>query len=151
MHLYETIFVTRQEMSPAQVETLAQSFIEVLTEHSGTTGKTEYCGLRTLAYPIKKNTKGHYVLMNITASPKALQEFERRMRLNEDILRYMSVKVDRHEEGPSSLLKASRYGREETEREHAGRPPRTPSGRAPRPESAPAAASEASAGASPSS
>ncbi len=134
MHLYETIFIARQEMSPAQVESLTQSLTEILKESSATVGKTEYCGLRTLAYPIKKNKKGHYVLMNITASSEALNELDRRIRLNEDILRHMNVLVDEHENEPSALLKASRYGREESEKEQNARRPRTPSGRAPRPE-----------------
>lgn len=134
MHLYETIFIARQEMSPAQVESLTKSLSDILKENEASVGKTEYAGLRTLAYPIKKNKKGHYVLMNVTAPAAALKEFERRMRLNEDILRYMSVLVEEHEDEPSALLKASRYGREETEKEQASRRPRSPSGRAPRPE-----------------
>ena len=113
MQLYESIFIARQEMSPAQVETLTEQLTAVLKENDATVGKSEYCGLRSLAYPVRKNKKGHYILMNVTASPAALKEFERRMRLNEDILRYLSVVVDVHEDGPSALLKASRYGREE--------------------------------------
>lgn len=142
MNLYETIFIARQEMSPAQVESLTQSLTDILKENSASTGKTEYAGLRTLAYPIKKNKKGHYVLMNVTASSDALNELERRMRLNEDILRYMSVLVDEHEEEPSALLKASRYGREETEKDQSSRRGRTPSGRAPRPEASTVADTE---------
>lgn len=114
MKLYETIFIARQDMSPAQVEALTEKFSNVITENGGSVGKTEYCGLRTFTYLIKKNRKGHYVLMNITADTKALDEMERLMHLSEDILRYLSVKVEEHETGPSALLKSSRYGREDT-------------------------------------
>jgi small subunit ribosomal protein S6 len=100
-------------MSPAQVESLTERFISVLKENGASVGKTEYCGLRALAYLIKKNSKGHYVLMNITAKPEALKELERIMSISEDVLRFLSVVVEKHEEGPSALLKASRF-REET-------------------------------------
>lgn len=113
MKFYETMFIARQDMSPAQVESLTEKFTTVIKDNGGSVGKTEYCGLRVLAYPIKKNNKGHYVLMNVTASASALKEVERIMSLSEDILRFLSIKVDKHEEGPSALLKASRY-REET-------------------------------------
>jgi len=109
MTLYETIFIARQDMSPAQVETLTEKFTKIITDNGGSVGKTEYCGLRTLAYLIKKNSKGHYVLMNITAPSSALKEAERLMSISEDILRFLSVKVEKHEEEASSLLKASRY------------------------------------------
>ncbi len=114
MKLYETIFIARQDMSPAQVEALTEKFTNALTENGGSVGKTEYCGLRTFTYLIKKNRKGHYVLMNITAESKALDEMERLMHLSEDVLRYLSVKVEEHETGPSALLKSSRYGREDS-------------------------------------
>ncbi|MCE2951025.1 MAG: 30S ribosomal protein S6 [Alphaproteobacteria bacterium] len=116
MRLYETTFIARQDISPAQVETLTESLVGVLKENGGSVGKTEYCGLRVMTYPIRKNKRGHYVLMNVSASSDALQELERRMRLNEDVLRYLSVQVEEHEEGPSALLKATRYGREDNER-----------------------------------
>jgi small subunit ribosomal protein S6 len=116
MRLYETTFIARQDISPAQVETLTESLVAVLKENGSSAGKTEYCGLRVMTYPIRKNKRGHYVLMNVTATPEALKEFERRMRLNEDILRFLSVQVEEHEDAPSALLKATRYGREEGER-----------------------------------
>lgn len=115
MKFYETIFIARQDMSPAQVEALTEKFVNVVTENGGTVGKTEYCGLRPLAYLIKKNRKGHYVLMNVTADAKALAEMERVMYISEDVLRYLSVKVEAHETGPSALLKANRYSREEAD------------------------------------
>ena len=113
MQLYETIFIARQDMSPAQVEALTEKFSTVIVDNNGHVGKTEYCGLRLLTHPINKNRKGHYVLMNITADGDALKEMERQMQINESTLRFLSVKVDEHETGASALLKASRYGRDE--------------------------------------
>jgi small subunit ribosomal protein S6 len=108
MALYETIFISRQDMAPSQVDGLTEKYSNLIRDLQGSVGKTEYCGLRTLAYPIKKSGKGHYVLMNITATPKAVQEMERQMRLNEDLLRFLTVMVDEHQDGPSPLLKAAR-------------------------------------------
>jgi len=108
MKLYETIFIARQDMAPSQVDNLTEKFSGVIRDLQGTVGKTEYCGLRQLCHPIKKNKKGHYVLKNITAEASAIDEMERQMRLNEDVLRYMTVCVDEHHDGPSPLLKAAR-------------------------------------------
>jgi len=104
MSLYETIFIARQDLSPAQVEELASTYTEIITQGGGSISKTEFCGLRTLAYKIKKNRKGHYVLMNIDAPADAMKEMERQMRLNEDLLRYMSLKVDVLDAEPSALM-----------------------------------------------
>ena len=120
MQLYETIFIARQDMSPAQVETLTEKFSSIIVENNGQVGKTEYCGLRTLAHLINKNRKGHYVLMNITADGAALKEMERQMQISENTLRFLSIKVDAHETGPSALLKSSRYGREEGQYSRSG-------------------------------
>lgn len=108
MTLYETIFIVRQDMAPSQVDALSEKYSGLIRDGGGSVKKTEYCGLRTLAYPIKKNNKGHYVLMNILSNPDAIKEVERQMYLSDDVLRYMSVCVDAHKEGPSSLLKSSR-------------------------------------------
>lgn len=108
MNLYETIFIARQDMAPSQVDSLADRYSSLIREAGGTVTKTEYCGLRTLTYPIKKNNKGHYVLMNIKASGEALNEIERQMRISDDVLRYLSVRVEAHQDGPSPLLKAAR-------------------------------------------
>lgn len=105
---YETIFIARQDMSPSQVDAVTDKYVTLIREHKGNIGKTEYCGLRTLAYPIKKSGKGHYVLMNITATAATIQEMERQMRLNEDLLRFLTVRVESHQDGPSPLLKAAR-------------------------------------------
>lgn len=104
MAFYETIFIARQDLSPAQVEALANTYTDVVTNGGGEISKTEFCGLRNLAYKIKKNKKGHYVLMNVAAPSAAVQEMERQMRLNEDVLRYLTVKVDALDPNPSALM-----------------------------------------------
>lgn len=108
MSLYENIFVTRQDLSPAQVETLKTDVSKIIAEQGGEVVNSEYCGLRNLAYPIKKNRKGHYVLMQLDAPHGAISEMERKMRLNEDVIRYLTVITDEHPPGPSILLQQSR-------------------------------------------
>lgn len=104
MAFYENVFIARQDISTAQVEAMVAQFSEIITGQGGTVGKTEQWGLRNLTYRIKKNKKGHYVLMNITASGAAIAELERNMRIHEDILRYLTVRVDALEEGQSAML-----------------------------------------------
>src|SRR5688572_4456775 len=104
MALYENVFIARQDMSLTQVEALMERFSNIVTKNGGTVGKTEYCGLRNLAYPIKKNQKGHYALMNLTAPEAAIAEMERNMKLSEDVMRFLTVKVTEHETGPSAIL-----------------------------------------------
>ena len=94
MPLYEHVFIARQELSPQQVEELAGQFSQIITDNGGTVSKTEQWGLRNLAYKIKKNRKGHYVLLNVDAPPAALQEMERIMRINDDVIRLMTIRVD---------------------------------------------------------
>ncbi len=114
MPLYESVYIARPDISAAQVEALTDSLSKILEENGGKVTKNEYWGLKSLAYRIKKNRKGHYSLMNIEAPAAALSEMERNMRLNEDVLRYMSIRVDEHEEGPSVMMqnKGGRDGRE---------------------------------------
>src|SRR5260221_12783951 len=102
MALYETVFIARQDISATQVEALTDTFATVIAEGKGEVKKREYWGLRTLAFRIKKNRKGHYVLFNLDAPPAAVSEMERNMRINEDILRFLTVRVDALEEGPSA-------------------------------------------------
>ena len=104
MPFYENVFIARQDISAAQADTLAETFSNVIAEHGGKVTKKENWGLRNIAYRIKKNRKGHYVLLNIDAPPAAVQEMERQMRINEDVLRYLTVRVDALEEGPSAML-----------------------------------------------
>jgi small subunit ribosomal protein S6 len=106
MAFYETIFIARQELSAAQVEALAANLTDIISKGQGEITKTEFCGLRTLAYSIKKNRKGHYVLFNIDATPSAVKEMERQMGLNEDILRFLTLKIDALDTNPSPLMQS---------------------------------------------
>jgi small subunit ribosomal protein S6 len=99
------VFIARQDVSTAQVDSLTESFQNVITESGGSIGKTENWGLRSIAYKIKKNRKGHYVLMNIDARSDAVLEMERQMRINEDVLRYLTLRVDEHDTEPSAIMR----------------------------------------------
>lgn len=109
MKLYETVFIVRQDVTPNQVESLAQDYTKIIRDSGGEVAKTEFCGLRTLAYQIKKNTKGHYVLMNIKAKPEIVTEVERQMKLNESVLRFLTIKVEAHDPNPSSLMQQKNF------------------------------------------
>jgi small subunit ribosomal protein S6 len=106
MALYEHVFIARQDLSNAQAEGLIEHFGQVLTDNGGSINGTEYWGLRTMAYKINKNRKGHYGYMKSDSPSAAVQEMERLMRIHEDIMRVMTVKVDAHEEGPSAVINA---------------------------------------------
>ncbi len=120
---YENVFIARQEVSAAQVDALADSFAELISGAGGAIHRREYWGLKTLAYRIKKNRKGHYVLFNIEAPSDAVQEMERQMRLNEDVLRHLTVRLDATPEGPSVVMQG-RGDRERARRDDDDRPPR---------------------------
>ena len=113
MPFYESVYIARPDISATQVEGLTEAFTKIVEENGGKVTKNEYWGLKSLAYRIKKNRKGHYSLLNIDAPAAALTEVERNMRLNEDVLRYMSIRVDEPEEGPSVMMqnKTSRDSR----------------------------------------
>ncbi|MFW5680021.1 MAG: 30S ribosomal protein S6 [Pseudomonadota bacterium] len=115
MPLYEHTFIARQDLSGQQAQTLGETFSQLVADNGGTVGKVEYWGLRNLTYRINKNRKGHYIFMNLEASSAAVDELERNLRLNEDVLRYLTVKVDAHEEGPSIVLQA-KSSRDERQR-----------------------------------
>ena len=104
MALYEHIFIARQDISPAQVEGLTETLQKIVTDHGGKIAKSEYWGLRNLQYKIKKNRKGHYSLFNIDAPAAAVQELERQEEINEDILRFLTIRVDELDESPSPVL-----------------------------------------------
>jgi small subunit ribosomal protein S6 len=104
MPFYETVFIVRQDVSGAQVDALADSFTALVAGQGGEVKKRENWGLRNLAFRIKKNRKGHYMLFNLDAPPAAVTELERNMRINEDVLRYLTVRVEALEEGPSAVL-----------------------------------------------
>lgn len=107
MALYENVFIARQDVPATQVETLTNQFSELITAQGGTVAKKEYWGLRSLTFRIKKNRKGHYTLLNIDAPPAAVKELERTMSINEDIIRFLTVRVDALEEGPSAVMQRS--------------------------------------------
>lgn len=127
MPLYESVVIARQDISSTQVDTLADDLTKILEENGGSVAKREHWGLRSLTFRIKKNRKGHYVLFNVDAPPEAVAEYERRMRINEDILRYMTVRVDEHEEGQSAILQNK--GRGGRDRDRGDRPDRGGGGR----------------------
>lgn len=104
MPFYEYVFIARQDLSPAQVDTLADTFTAIVTEKGGAVKKRKSWGLRNLSFRIRKNRKGHYVLFNLDAPPAAIVEMERNMRLNEDVIRFLTVRVETLEEGPSAVL-----------------------------------------------
>lgn len=104
MALYEHIFLARQDVSAQQVEELTNTLTELLASNGGKVTKNEYWGIKTLSYRIRKNRKAHYSLLNIDAPHAAVAEMERQMRINEDILRFMTIRVDELEEGPSAMM-----------------------------------------------
>ncbi len=104
MPLYEHVFLARQDVTAQQVEAMADQFRTVIEGGNGTVGKVEYWGVKSLAYRIKKNRKAHYTLLNINAPAPAVAEMERQMSINEDILRFMTVRVEELEDGPSAMM-----------------------------------------------
>ena len=105
MAFYEHVFIARQDVAPQLVEQMTNEFVELVKAQGGKVTKTESWGLRNLAYIIKKNRKGHYVLLNIEAEAAAVQELERTQSLHEDILRFLTVRVDALEEGTSVVMR----------------------------------------------
>ena len=116
MPLYESVFIARQDIPAQEVEALAERFASVLAEQGGEVARREYWGLKNMAYRIKKNRKGHYTMLHIDAPAAALQEMERTMRISEDVLRYISMRVDELPEGPSIMMQ-TRAAREDRRRD----------------------------------
>lgn len=104
MALYEHVFLARQDIAPQQVDALVEQYKGVLEANGGKVGRIENWGLRPLTYRVRKNRKAYYALMNIDAPAAAVAEMERQMRINEDILRFLTIRVEAHEEGPSAML-----------------------------------------------
>jgi small subunit ribosomal protein S6 len=104
MALYESVIIGRQDLTPGQFETLLEKFIEVIQSFKGEIKKRENWGIRNLAYKINKNRKGHYMFLNIDGPPEAIQEYERLMRLDEDIIRFLTIKIKSIDEKPSPLM-----------------------------------------------
>lgn len=105
MNFYEVVFIVKQDASASHVEHVAQECVSVIKEYNGEITKTEFCGLRYLAYPIKKNKRGHYVLLNVAINPDGIKELERRLGLSEDILRSLIVRVETLDNNPSALMR----------------------------------------------
>lgn len=143
MPFYEHVYLARQDLAPAQVEGLTEAFTKIITDNGGEVKGTEYWGLRNIAYRIAKNRKAHYVLLNIEAPAAAVQELERQVALNEDVIRYQTIRVEELEAGPSAMMKKSDRGERGERGERGPRGDRGDRGdrgeRAPRAERAPAA------------
>ena len=111
MALYESVIIGRQDLTPNQFEELIEDFIKTIESFKGVIKKRENWGVRSLAYKINKNRKGHYILLNIESSSDAILEYERLMRLNEDIIRFLTIRINLIDEKPSPLVnhKSDRY------------------------------------------
>lgn len=107
MPFYEHVYLARQDLSAQQVEELTAQISGVVGQMGGTIAKTEYWGVKSLSYRIRKNRKAHMTLLNINAAPAVINEIERQERINEDVLRYMTVRVEELEEGPSAMMRKS--------------------------------------------
>jgi len=105
MALYEHVFLARQDLAQAQVDALAEAATKIVEDNHGKVTKTETWGLRSLAYRIAKNRKAHYVMLDIDAPAGVVAELERQTAINEDVIRYMTIKVDSHETGPSAMMR----------------------------------------------
>ncbi|MDF2965732.1 MAG: ribosomal protein [Rickettsiaceae bacterium] len=105
MAFYESTFIIRQDVSSADVDKITEDFVKIITDHGGNLVKNEYWGLRTLAYEISKNKKGHYVMLGIEASAEAIRELERKMKLNENVIRFLTINVEEVSKEPSPILK----------------------------------------------
>ena len=128
MPLYEHVFLARQDASSQQVEELTAQMTGVVEQHGGKVTKTENWGVRSLTYRINKNRKAHFSLLNIDAPPAALAEMERQMGINEDIIRFMTIRVEALEQGQSAMM------RKRDDEDRGDRPERSDRGRGPRPE-----------------
>jgi len=120
MPLYEHVFMSRQDVSAQQVETMTEQFKGIIEAAGGTISKIEYWGVKSLAYRIKKNRKAHFALMNISAPAAGVAEMERQMKINEDVIRFMTIKVEKLEEGPSAMMQR-REREERRDRERGDR------------------------------
>ena len=116
MALYEHIFLARQDLSQAQVDALAAQATQIVEANKGKVTKTETWGLKNLAYKIDRNRKAHYVLLNIEGPGDVVAELERQTRINEDVIRYMTIRVDEHETGPSVMMRKNDRDRKRRER-----------------------------------
>ena len=105
MALYEHVFLARQDLSQAQVDALAENAVKIVEEHNGSVSRTETWGLKQLAYKIAKNRKAHFVMLAMEAPGDTVAELERQASINEDIIRFLTIRVDEHEKGPSVMMR----------------------------------------------
>ena len=120
MAYYENVFIARQDMSPGQVESLADGYAAMVEEAGGKVLKREHWGLKTLAYRMNKNRKGHYVMMDMETDGAMVSELERRMRLSEDVIRFLTIRIDEVPEAPSPMM--ARRDRDDRRRPREDRP-----------------------------
>jgi small subunit ribosomal protein S6 len=120
MPLYEHVFLARQDVSAQQVEELTAQLTGVIEQLGGKVTKLEQWGVKSLSYRVRKNRKAHFTFMNVDAPSAALSEIERQERLNEDVLRYLTIRVDEHEEGPSAMMRKSDRDRDRDDRGGGG-------------------------------
>jgi small subunit ribosomal protein S6 len=116
MPLYEHVYLARQDASTQQVEELTAQLKGVIEGLGGSVAKNEYWGVKSLSYRLRKNRKAHFTLMNVNAPPAAINEIERLERLNEDVLRYLTIRVEEHEEGPSAMMRRAERDRDRDDR-----------------------------------
>ena len=121
MPLYEHVFLARQDLAQAQVDALAENATKIIQDNGGRVVKTETWGLRSLAYRIQKNRKAHYVMLDIEAPAPVVAELERQTQINEDVIRYMTVKVDELEAGPTVMMRKQERDRERRGDREGGR------------------------------
>ena len=117
MALYEHVFLARQDLAQAQVDTLTEEAGKIIADNGGKVVDTESWGLKSLAYKIQKNRKAHFVMMRLDTPPAAIEELERQTRINEDVVRYMTIRVDEHAEGPSPMMKRAERDRSRSRRD----------------------------------
>jgi small subunit ribosomal protein S6 len=116
MPLYEHVYLARQDASTQQVEELTAQLKGVIEGLGGSIAKAEYWGVKSLSYRLRKNRKAHFTLMNVNAPPAAINEIERLERLNEDVVRYLTIRVEEHEEGPSAMMRRAERDRDRDDR-----------------------------------
>jgi small subunit ribosomal protein S6 len=121
MPLYEHVFLARQDLAQAQVDALAETATKIIEDNGGKVTRTETWGLRNIAYRIQKNRKAHYVALDFEAPAGVVAELERQTQINEDVIRYMTIRVDAHEQGPSAMMRRGDRDRERGDRDRGDR------------------------------
>ena len=129
MPLYEHVFLARQDLAQAQVDALAENATKIIEDNGGKVVRTETWGLRNIAYRIQKNRKAHYVALDFEAPATVVAELERQTQINEDVIRYMTIRVDAHEQGPSAMMRRGERDRERGDRDRGERGDRGGRGR----------------------